>query len=343
MKTTKKIFLMLLIISLTICGWLGFTWWSFLGTPLIAKNAQSQNFVFAEGSSVKKAALSLKQQGLIKYPIFFTLSVRLSGKEHNLQAGEYVIEPGMTPRDLIDKMVKGDVLLHSFTIVEGWTFSQMIDALNKEQNVKHTIQGLKPEEIMERIGAPGEIPEGRFASDTYLFRAKTDDIYLLINAYNLMQKRLYNAWNNRSKDLPYNCPYEALIVASMIEKETALAKERTIISGVILRRLKKGMLLQVDPTVIYGLGEKYSGKLSKNDLTVDTPHNTYTRKGLPPSPIAMPSEDSIIAALHPDHGTSLYYVSKGDGSHEFSNTHEEQVKAIKKYIRGQAQQSESDS
>lgn len=329
----KKLFSTLFLLFLAGCCFSIYVGWNAINSPMIPKDGKSQNFIFDEGSSIKKAANDLKEKGLIEHPMFFVIYVRLQGKDRSLQAGEYSIDPGMTQLDLIKKMVKGEVILHNFTIVEGWTFAKMIEALNSNPNVKHTILGLSAEEIMKKIGHTGEVYEGRFAPDTYSFYGKSLDSEILVAAYNLMQERLQRAWDSRAKGLPYKCKYDALIVASLIEKETAVASEKPIVSGVILRRLNKGMLLQIDPTVIYALGDKYTGKLRKKDMGVDSTYNTYKRKGLPPTPIAMPGEDSIIAALNPTPGDVLYYVSKGDGTHEFSKTHAEQVKAIKKYLR----------
>lgn len=334
MRLTIKNFLVIFSAALVlITALLGFKFWSFFSTPLLAKDQPPVTFLFAPGDSAKKAALILKQQNLLRYPQAFLLLARLSGAEYDLKAGEYVIEPGMTLLELMRKMVKGDALRHAFTVVEGWTFAQVVAALNSNQYITHTIHNLTTDKIMEKIGHSGEFPEGRFAPDTYLFSGKMVDTEILINAYRLLQKQLQTAWQNRDQNLPYHCPYEALIVASLIEKETAVAAEKSLISGVILRRLVKGMLLQVDPSVIYGLGhKKFSGKLSKADLAKDTPYNTYLHKGLPPTPIAMPGKDSIVAALHPAAGTSWYYVAKGDGTHEFSDSLKEQTKSVKKYL-----------
>jgi UPF0755 protein len=334
MKPINKSLSILLAALLTVFLLAGFYLWSFLQTPLIASNKKPVDFLFVQGMSVKTAATTLKQQNLIKHPLLFTLLARIKGVERNLKAGEYRIEPGtITPSQLLTKMVKGDVINHAFTIVEGWTFPQIITALNSNPNIKHTIQNLSIAEIMDKIGHAGELPEGRFAPDTYLFSGDAKDTNVLANAYRLMQQRLQTAWANKNADVPYKCPYEALIVASLIEKETGFEPEKSEIAGVIVRRLKLKRALQIDPTIIYGMGEKYKEKLYKKDLLVDGPYNTYTRKGLPPTPIAMPSMSSIEAALHPIDGTSLYYVSKGDGTHHFSDTFKQQDKAIKKHLR----------
>ena len=330
----KKIYVYVSIILLIICLWLGFTWWSFLKSPLLPSDQQPRDFLFPQGMSVKQVATTLANQKLLRHPGFFTLFVRLKGLECNLKAGEYRIIPGVTtPSRLLTKMVRGDAIRHTFTIVEGWTFAQVLAALNSNPYVQHTIQKLTPAEIMAYIGHVGELPEGRFAPDTYLFSGKIKDTKLLISAYNLMAKRLNTAWQKRDVKLPYHCPYQVLIVASLIEKETAVLAEKPLIAGVILRRWSSDRLLQIDPTIIYGLGEKYRGKLTKADYYIDSPYNTYTRKGLPPTPIAMPSESSIVAATQPIIGSYLYYAAKGDGTHKFSATLKEQEQAVKKYIR----------
>lgn len=329
----RSLSICLFVLFLLVCGWFGFQWFHFLGSPLVSYDKQPVNILLSPGSSVKKLAYSLKQQKLLEHPLFFVLFVRFSGVEHALKAGEYVVDPGVTPRQLVQKMVKGEALRHALTVVEGWTFAQIIAALNSNPYIKHTIQNLTVAEIMEKIGHFGEAPEGRFAPDTFLFSGDMTDVDLLLSSYQLMQKRLKTAWDSRDLNVPYHCPYEALIVASLIEKETAIAQEKPLIAGVILKRLNKGMALQVDPTVIYGLGDKLIGKLKKSDLQIDTQYNTYTRRGLPPTPISMPGIESIEAALHPIASTYWYYVAKGDGTHKFSDSLENQSEAIKKYIK----------
>ncbi|EKE01249.1 MAG: hypothetical protein ACD_21C00186G0005, partial [uncultured bacterium] len=280
MKPTNKNLFTLLVVLCAFFLWIGFNWWSFLNRPLIEAGQKPGSFLFIQGMSVKKAAMALKQQNLIKHTLFFSLLTRIKGVERNLKAGEYSIEPGITtPSTLLAKMVRGEAINHAFTIVEGWTFSQVITALNNNPYIKHTIQNLSTDEIMAKIGHPGELPEGRFAPDTYLFSGEIKDTDILINAYQLLQKRLQMAWANKSSNVPYHCPYEALTSASIIEKETAVEQEKPIIAGVIMRRLAQSMLLQSCPTVIYGMGQKYNGKLNKADYLKDTPYNTYTRKG----------------------------------------------------------------
>jgi UPF0755 protein len=306
-------------------------WLHFLNTPIVSVNKPVVEIVLEKGSSVKSLAKQLHNQDIIQHPLFFELLVRVKGESHNLQSGEYQIDPGITPIQLLHKLVTGEVILHPFTIVDGWTFHKLIAEVEKNPYLTHTLQGLSDSEIMQHIGRVGEIPEGRFFPDTYKFSRGTKDVDILVTAYNLMQNQLNEAWNFRAGDVPYNCPYKALIVASIIEKEASLASERPIISGIIKRRLEKNMYLQLDPTVIYGLAESYNGKLTVKDLKKKTPFNTYVHKGLPPTPICMPSTNAINAALHPAQGKVLYFVAKGDGSHEFSETLKQHDKAIKKY------------
>lgn len=328
----KRIFIIFVALLLIISVGLFFEWKSFLKTPLIPKNKQAISFVFVPGSSSRTLAIQLTQMKLIKHPAYFILLSRYKGLSKILKAGEYRVDPGMTIESLLDKMAKGDVIYHQFKIIEGWTFKQILSALESNTWIVHTITGLSNDEIMKKIGHEGELPEGRFAPDTYFFSGCVKDIDLLISAYQLMQKRFAKEWELRDKSVSYHCAYEALISASIIEKETYNPKDEAMIAGVILHRLAKDMLLQIDPTVIYGLGSSFTGKLSKDDLLKFTPYNTYVRKGLPPSPICMPSLTSIHAALHPIMSNALYYVSKGDGTHEFSATiteHEAKIKQLK--------------
>ena len=228
-------------------------------------------------------------------------------------------------------MVVGDVISHRFTLVEGWTFRQVLAAIGENETLRHTLEGLPEKEIMRRLEYPGERAEGRFLADTYQFPRDSTDLALLARAYDAMQTFLQAQWRNREPGLPLKDPYEALILASIVEKETAVAAERPQIAGVFVRRLQKGMKLQTDPTVIYGIGEKFDGNIRRRDLTRDTPYNTYTRNGLPPTPICMPGRAAIEAVLHPAPGKTLYFVAKGDGTHYFSATLEEHTRAVRKY------------
>jgi UPF0755 protein len=305
---------------------------NFLRTPLISLEQPPLDLIFLPHSSVHTLAATLKKHGVAINPRFLILLARLKGVSQQLHAGEYVFEPGTTPAQLLDKMARGDAVRHIVTIIEGWDFKQVLAAINTNPFLMHTLNDFSDAAIMEKVVAPGVVPEGNFAPDTYFFSGKVNDIAILRIAYKLMQKRLLSAWQNRDPAVIYKSPYQALIAASLIEKEVAVKAEKAEVGGVIVRRLQKKMPLQIDATVIYGLGAEYTGKLHGADLLRNTRYNTYLHYGLPPTPIAMPGVDSIYGALHPAAGTALYYVAKGDGTHVFSNTLAEHNAAIKKYL-----------
>jgi len=330
----SKWFRIFVVVTVALIGcfiWLSIEWLHFLNTPLIASDRPAVDFVIDSGDSVKILVRELQNKGVLQKPHFFILLTRIRREDQKIQVGEYCIEPGITPIRLLHKLVTGEVILYPFTIIEGWTFRKMVSELENNPRIIHTLQELSDSEIMQRIGHPGEIPEGRFFSDTYKFSAGTKDIDILQIAYSLMQSKLSKVWQERDSNAPYDCPYKALIAASIIEKEASLKEERPIISGIIARRLQKNMYLQLDPSVIYGLGNRFTGKLTTKDLKRNTPYNTYLHKGLPPTPICLPSENAIYTTLHPALGTVLYFVAKGDGSHVFSSTLKEHKAAIKKY------------
>lgn len=256
-----------------------------------------------------------------------------------LRSGEYRLEPGMTPTQVLRRLASGQVVQHRFTIVEGWTFAELRRALARHEAVSHTIPGLSDEEVMAALGAPGWHPEGWFLPETYLFPRGTRDLEILRRAHLGMRELLDRLWPERDPSLPLQEPYEALILASVIEKEAKLPEERAKIAGVLVRRLRRGMRLQADPTVAYGLGPDFAGRLRRADLERDTPYNTYTRTGLPPTPIALPGRASIEAALRPGPGDALYFVARGDGSHHFSATLEEHNRAVRRYILGTGRES----
>ena len=248
-----------------------------------------------------------------------------------LKPGEYLFDPGTRPGQMFDQMLAGHAIYHRFTLVEGWTFQQLITALNALPYVKHQLSHVSAAQVLANLGLPAQNPEGLFYPATYYFSLVTTDSDLLKWSYRLLEKKLHQAWKTRAVGLPYKKSYQALIVASLVEKETAIAKERPMIAGVIVRRLQAGIPLQIDASIIYGLGSAYSGKLTVEDLRKDTPYNTYTRRGLPPTPIASPSLASITAALHPDQSQNLYFVAKGDGSHQFSQNLSEHNLAVQLY------------
>ena len=308
------------------------TCFHFLTSPLITKDQPETSFIFKTGTPVNQLAYDLQAQQVLKHPRLLILLSTFTGTSNKLKAGKYDITHQTSIWRLWVQLKKGPVNPYSFTIIEGWTFRNLLDALANNPDIIHTINDFTASDIMKAIGHEGEIPEGRFFPDTYRFSHGTKDIDILLRAYLLMEIKLNQAWLARDPNIPYSCPYKALIAASIIEKEASIPTELPIVAGVIARRLQQNMYLQVDPTVIYGLGEKYTGRLTTKDLQTKTPYNTYLHKGLPPTPICAPGAKAIYAAMQPDHSTFLYYVSKGDGSHEFSSTLEEHNLAVKKYL-----------
>ncbi len=260
---------------------------------------------------------------------------RVSGQARAIKAGSYEITPGTTPRSLLSMLVRGDQTLKSITLVEGWSFGQVRAALQKAELLAPESIGLQPEMIMEKLGKPGIHPEGRFFPDTYTYAKGSSDMAVLKRAAKAMDKRLDAAWALRSPDTPLKSPEQALIMASIVEKETGKPTDRAQIAGVFTNRLRIGMLLQTDPTVIYGMGDKFDGNIRKRDLQTDTPYNTYTRSGLPPTPIAMPGKAALLAAVQPAPTKALYFVARGDGTSQFSATLDDHNRAVNKYIRGQ--------
>ncbi len=330
MRSFKRLLVAALLMALLGGGVIGWQFYSFKTQPLIV--TVPQVFEVKPGASLAQVAKGLKERGLIDYPRYMTLWGRIQGTAGQLRMGEYRIEPGMTALTLLEQMVKGQVIQYSLTIVEGWTYKQMMQAVHGNEKLVHTLKDLPASEVMTKLGAAGEHPEGRFFPDTYHFTAGMSDFDFIKRAYDGMTARLEQEWSQRAEELPYKTPYEALIMASIVERETGVAHERGEIAGVFVRRLQIGMKLQTDPTVIYGIGESYDGDIRRSDLITDTPYNTYTRYGLPPTPIAMPSGEAIHAALHPLAGTSLYFVAKGDGGHYFSATLPEHEAAVRHYL-----------
>ncbi|MCF6211173.1 MAG: endolytic transglycosylase MltG [Gammaproteobacteria bacterium] len=286
------------------------------------------------GMTLTRVAHDLQTRGIIDRPRYLVWLGQLEGKAKQIKAGEYRFDTGITPRRLLQQLVNGETLQYAITIVEGWNFRQLMDAVHSNEYLLHTLSDYSDAEIMQQLGYSGEHPEGRFLPDTYHFPRMTTDVVFLQRAYAAMQTLLGEEWPARSPDLAFDTSYKALILASIVEKETALPSERKQIAGVFNRRLKKRMRLQTDPTVIYGLGRSFDGNIRRRDLRRDTPYNTYLHKGLPPTPIAMPGRDAVIAALHPAEGGELYFVSRGDGSHQFSATLKEHNKAVVEYQLG---------
>ena len=329
LSLTFKTAVILLFITCLAIAWLAFDVYQFKRKPITL--SETHLFIVEPGASLGKVAYQLQAQGLIDYPRYLTMLGRWYGQASRLKAGEYELEPGLTPIELLDKFVSGNVAQYALTVVEGWTFKEMLQAIHTHDKLRHTLKDKNADEIMAQLGQMGEHPEGRFMPETYHFPAGMTDLDFLKRAYGEMENYLQDAWQKREQGLPYKTPYEVLIMASIIEKETAVASERPQIAGVFVRRLRKNMRLQTDPTVIYGMGERFDGNIRRKDLRQDTPYNTYTRHGLTPTPIALPSAEAIDAALHPAEGKSLYFVAKGDGSHYFSATLAEHTDAVRKY------------
>jgi len=281
---------------------------------------ESYYFELKQGQTLKSVAKALERDQVIKDARYLLVLAHLFGQANHIQVGEYRLVAGDTPKTLLTKLNQGDTIQYSLTVVEGWTFRQLLDTLNASEKIRHEVGGLSDSQIMAKLGMPNVHPEGQFLPDTYYFASGMSDLQFLQRAHDALQAALDNAWQSRADNLPYKNAYQALIMASIVEKETGVADERPQIAGVFVRRLQKRMRLQTDPTVIYGLGDKYKGNIKKVHLKQDTPYNTYTRYGLPPTPIALAGRDAIQAAVHPAAGEDLYFVARGDGSHVFNKT-----------------------
>ena len=332
----KKLVSVVLIVSVISLGWFWSTYQSVLEVNL---NVTGDEYIYSikPGRSLSAVVYDLYKKKIISHPRYLLLYARLNGLSNEMQAGDYRLTSSLKTIEFLNHIFTGKVVQYSFTIIEGWSFKQLLAELAQQPKIKHTITDKSFKDVMNDLNAPGIHHEGQFLPDTYLFPDQLTDIEFLKRAYDAMQRVLNQQWENRAVGLPYKTPYEALIMASIIEKETGLASEREQIAGVFIRRLEKKMRLQTDPTVIYGMGDKFNGNLRKRDLLDDTPYNTYRRSGLPPTPIALPGKDAIYAALHPAEGNALYFVARGDGSHVFSATLDEHNQAVIKYqLKGRA-------
>jgi UPF0755 protein len=311
-------------------GWVWMDYRAFTEAPL---HIPQDGWIYevVPGATVKSVAADLRALRVLDHPRYLRWLARFKGYAGKLKIGEYQFDAGITPQEFLEKLVSGKVVQHSLTIVEGWTFRQMLDAVSAHAKITRTLDDLDDAEIMVRLGVVDRHSEGMFLPDTYQFPKGTTDLEFLRRALSAMQQYLDAAWANRAPNLPYQTPYEALIMASIVEKETGAPYERPAIAGVFVRRLQKNMRLQTDPTVIYGLGARYDGNIRKSDLGADSPYNTYRIKGLPPTPVALPGKDAIDAALHPEGGKALYFVARGDGSHEFADTLEQHNRNVLRY------------
>lgn len=322
----KRLIQLTVILLIAIAGWMAY----FAYTPLVLSHTPYE-FTLKHGSSLKSVSRQLTEAGVLSEPWSFTMLVRALGKANSIKAGNYQLATDLTPLELYYKITQGDVSQIEITFIEGWSFKQLRGALDANQGIKHDTAGLSDQEVMRSIGAKESEAEGLFFPDTYYFANGMTDVSILKRAYQIMQNHVADAWEKRDSGLPYTTPYEALIMASIVEKETGKASERPLIAAVFLNRLRFHMRLQTDPTVIYGLGDRFDGNLHKQDLLADTPYNTYTRAGLPPTPIALPGLESIEAALHPAKSNALYFVAKGNGAHQFSGSLTEHNQAVARY------------
>jgi peptidoglycan lytic transglycosylase G len=325
MRALRTLLLLAMAAVLAAGGWL---YW-FAHHP-VEPPASPFEFTVHNGASMKSVSRQLAREGLLPEGESLWILARLSGKATIIQAGTYRLERPLTPLELLDKLRRGDVVMVEMVFIEGTTLRQWLSQLAAEARVKHTLAG-KADDLKAALGIAESSPEGWFFPDTYRFAPGVSDVDILKRAHAAMRKRLTEAWEGRDPDTPIASPYQALILASIIEKETAVPDERPLVASVFVNRLRRGMRLQTDPTVIYGMGESYDGNIRKKDLVTDTPWNTYTRDGLPPTPIAMPGLGSLRAAVQPAKSDYLYFVARGDGSHQFSTSLEEHNRAVAKF------------
>jgi len=320
----------LLMLALALGG--GGYWWINQSLTLAAPTL---DLSVEPGTTPRGVAQLAVDSGVQTSPMVLYWWFRMSGQARLIKAGSYELETGLTPYKLLSKLTRGEESLRSVTLVEGWTFRQVRAALLKEEQLRPDSKGLDDAVIMEKLGLPGRHPEGRFYPDTYTYAMGSSDLKLLLRAKHAMDKHMAQAWQARAANSPLKTPDDLLILASIVEKETGQANDRAMIASVFSNRLRVGMMLQTDPTVIYGLGERFDGNLRRRDLMTDTPWNTYTRAGLPPTPIAMPGKAALMAAAQPANSRALYFVARGDGSSQFSDSLDAHNRAVNKYQRGQ--------
>jgi len=323
----NKLFAIFVILAIFVAG--AFVYWA--QQPIIDANQPSIKFTVQNGSSVHASMQQIADAGVLINPALLTWLARLTGKASKLKAGSYDLKPGTSPLYMIEQLVRGEFAQESLVIIEGWTFQQMRQAIAANPALKHETTQWSEAELLAKIAPDYKVAEGLFFPDTYLFARGASDLQIYRQANAQMLKHLTEGWNGRASSVPYKTPYEALIMASIVEKETGQKSERVMIAGVFVNRLKRGMLLQTDPTVIYGMGEKYQGQIHKRDLQADTPYNTYTRAGLPPTPIALAGAASLAAALNPANTDALYFVSRNDGTSQFSDNLDDHNHAVNQY------------
>jgi UPF0755 protein len=322
--------LLLVVAALAVAGAVGYRWYR---APLPLPQTP-YDFEVRSGASLTSVARALHAAGVIPHPFALTGLARLTGVDRTIKAGSYEVEPGITLPRLLAMLTQGDVSQKAITIVEGTTFTQLKLLLKENDDLAHRVVDLPDAELLARLGATESAPEGLFFPDTYYFAAGSSDLAVLQRAHRALEQRLAAAWARRAPNLPLASPYEALILASIVEKETGRAQDRPLVASVFINRLARGMRLQTDPTVIYGMGERFDGSLRKRDLETDSAYNTYVRTGLPPTPIALPSQASLDAVVDPPATPYLYFVSRGDGTSQFSATLIEHNRAVAKYQKG---------
>ncbi|PID45157.1 MAG: aminodeoxychorismate lyase [Proteobacteria bacterium] len=344
MKAVFKTFFFLILLSALAVGGYAYLQYEQFMAQRVSDTAP-KIFEIKKGSSIKRVAAELEKQDIIKPAWQFQLLAKITKQDTKIKAGEFAIEAGMTPQDLLDRFTSGKTISYSTTIVEGFTFRELAKKIQADPNLVKTLsdEDYRYENIMAKIGSDEKNPEGWFFPDTYHYPRGTTDVDFLRRSHKAMKQFLNEQWENRSTEIPLKKPYDALILASIVEKETGVAEERPLIAQVFHNRLRKGMMLQTDPTVIYGMGERFEGNIRKSDLRRDTPYNTYTRTGLTPTPIATPSADAIKSVMHPGKTDALYFVARGNGTSHFSNSYREHRKAVIKYqLRGNAKAYQGD-
>lgn len=327
----KQIVIGLTVILAVVLAALATAWWWVMERP-VPMRAERIDYVVEAGAGIKSIARTMQQAGIAVDEQQFTLLARINEQDKRVQAGAYEAVQGDTLWRLLERMVEGDMMQTRLTLVEGWDYKRIRQQLAADENVKQTLNHLSDTDLLTQLNSPHKHLEGLFYPDTYVFVPGTSDFDLLRRAYQAQNELLEQLWAQRDPDLPLKTPYEALILASIVEKETGHSADRERVAGVFINRLRKGMLLQTDPTVIYGMGDAYEGRIRKRDLQTDTPWNTYTRAGLPPTPIASPGKAALLATLHPEKHDYLYFVSRGDGSSEFSKNLNDHNRAVRKYI-----------
>lgn len=324
----KKLFKLLILLAIVAAG---FVFWA--QRPIIEEGQPPIEFTIATGSSLRSSMQQIENAGVPANPWMLIALAQLTGNSTKLKAGTYELKPGTSPFRLIRQLVRGEFAQEALVIIEGWTFAQMRAEINAHPGLKHETVNMSDRELMAKISSDYTMPEGLFYPDTYMFAKNSSDLQIYRQAHKLMLKKLDAEWQQRDPSLPYATPYQALTMASIIEKETGKKSERTMIAAVFVNRLRVGMPLQTDPTVIYGMGLNFKGNIRKQDLLTDTPHNTYTRPGLPPTPISLPGAESLYAALHPAKSDALYFVARGDGSSQFSSNLADHNNAVNRYQR----------